>query len=140
EWLRLFPGRRIAATAWAGLAPDERALLEAYSAGVNAGLAALGAAPPEYVRPGTPLEPWKPEDCFLVGLSMWFNLQDSRGDNDESRDLVRRHLPADVVDFLFTQGSAWDAPLDRSERPVRLLPVEAWAAALRSAPAPVSAL
>jgi len=86
--LRFFPGRQWAEAALLGLDPEERAVLVAYTAGVNAGLDALGREPPEYLRPGGGPEPWRPEDSFLVALSMWYDLQDERGLLDESRQRI----------------------------------------------------
>ncbi len=56
--------------------PPERALLEAYSAGVNAGLAALGAKPFEYLLLRADPAPWRAEDSVLVVYAMFFELQD----------------------------------------------------------------
>ena len=44
---------------FARLAPAERALLERYATGVNAGLAALGARPFEYALTGAAQRPWR---------------------------------------------------------------------------------
>ncbi len=138
RYFRLFPGRELAQDAIATMPAEDRALLDAYTLGVNAGLEALAAAPPEYILPGFKAEPWLPEDCVLVGLSMYFNLQDSRGEIDEARALVRRHLPAEVVRYLFERTPEWDTPLDASVDPVPPLPVEAWAQAIAAAEEPAA--
>ena len=59
--------------------PTIAALLEAYAAGVNAGLAALGAAPPEYLLLRASPRPWRPEDTLLVVYAMYLDLQDDDG-------------------------------------------------------------
>src|SRR3989304_5490650 len=45
-------------------APDERPLLRAYPQGVGAGLAALGAPPPEYLLLRSVPAAWKEEDAL----------------------------------------------------------------------------
>ena len=55
--------------------PAYRALLEAYAAGVNAGLAALQAPPPEYLVLRQTPAPWQPEDSILTILAMFSTLQ-----------------------------------------------------------------
>src|SRR5215472_18955544 len=59
--------------------PEERAVLAAYADGVNAGLAALRAKPPEYLLLGLKPRPWLVEDSALVVASMFLTLQDSEG-------------------------------------------------------------
>ena len=44
------------------LRAEQRALLEAYSAGVNLGLSALSVRPPEYLLLRERPQPWRPED------------------------------------------------------------------------------
>ena len=53
------------------LAPARRALLDAYSAGVNSGLRDLGNVPPEYLLLRAAPDPWLPEDSFLVFFTMY---------------------------------------------------------------------
>jgi penicillin G amidase len=133
RWLRFFPGRQIAEAGFAAMPETDRALLIAYSDGVNRGLESLRAAPPEYLLPGARVEPWRPEDSILVALSMFYNLQDSRGRTDEERERVRDALPPSVVDYLLHRTSPSESPLDASVRPEPPFPVEAWAAAIEAA-------
>src|SRR5262249_26235905 len=56
-------------------APD-RALVEAYAAGVNAGLSALGSKPFEYLVLRADPAAWRPEDTVLVVLAMFLQLND----------------------------------------------------------------
>lgn len=90
---------------------DDRALFEAYTAGVNAGLAALRSRPFEYWLLRTEPAPWRPEDSALVTTSMFFQLQDSTGRTDSRQGLMTDLLPAPLVDFLTPRGTEWDAPL-----------------------------
>ena len=50
------------------LNPEQRAILEAYTAGVNAGLTALRERPFEYLVLRDRPEPWLPEDSILRHL------------------------------------------------------------------------
>ncbi|MBT5774185.1 MAG: penicillin acylase family protein [Dehalococcoidia bacterium] len=54
-------------------AADDVELLEAYAAGVNAGIAALPELPPEYRLIGTEPEPWRPEHTTLIGRLVMFS-------------------------------------------------------------------
>src|SRR3954468_13794801 len=67
---------KLAQAAVAKLAPNERALVEAYTAGVNAGLAALRERPFEYLLLRDHPVPWLPEDTMLVIYAMTIDLQD----------------------------------------------------------------
>lgn len=66
--MRTFGWARAAARTAAGLDPDTRSLLEAYSEGVNASFAeqkAAGRLHPLFARLGVEPEPWTPADCLL---------------------------------------------------------------------------
>src|SRR5687768_10878191 len=67
--------RHISREALAMASPAYRALLEAYAGGVNAGLAALQAPPPEYLVLRQTPAPWQPEDSILTILAMFGTLQ-----------------------------------------------------------------
>ena len=98
--------RRVLAAA----APAERALLESYAAGVNAGLAALGAHPFEYVLLRATPAPWRAEDSVLVIYAMYFELQDT-GQTESNLGLMADLLPPQLAAFLAPPGTEWDAPL-----------------------------
>lgn len=102
--------RAAALSALARLADDEREALEAYTAGVNAGLRSLEAPPPEYGFLKAPLEPWRLEDSLLVGLSMAAMLNDSARE-EVARAEIDESLSPDLVAFLRPAISRWDAPL-----------------------------
>ena len=89
----------------------ERAILEAYTAGVNDGLGQLGAKPFEYFVIGMDPEPWLEEDSILAVYTMFLELNDSRANRDIRRGLARRVLPQTVFEWLYPDGSEWDAPL-----------------------------
>ena len=93
------------------VAADHRAVLEAYTAGVNAGLQALEAVPFEYlVLRQDPLA-WRAEDTFLVVLSMFVTLQDADGSYEATLATMHDILPPAMFDFLNPRGSEWDAPV-----------------------------
>ncbi len=91
--------------------PRVRAIVEAYAAGVDAGLADLGSAPFEYLVLRTAPAPWRPEDSFLVLLAMFDRLQDESGQHEAAVTLLHDRLPDALARFLLPAGSEWDAPL-----------------------------
>ncbi len=89
---------------------QEQLFLEAYVAGVNAGLDALDAPPFEYlVLRDAPVR-WKPEDSILVIYAMYLKLQDE-GSRDSTRGVLHDMLPPPLYRFLTPRGTVWDAPL-----------------------------
>src|SRR4051794_37708036 len=97
---RLHGFRRVAGQVVAAATPTERTVLAAYTAGVNAGLAALGHTPWEYLVIRTVPQPWRDEDTVLCFYAMWFDLQDYRGTFERNRDAVRQALGQPALDFL----------------------------------------
>lgn len=90
---------------------DQREQLQAYVAGVNAGLEALDSRPWAYWLLRTRPEPWRHEDSLLAGLAMFFDLQDSQNRRELGLLQLRAHQPEALVDLLAAPGSAQDAPL-----------------------------
>ncbi|MFN7782567.1 MAG: penicillin acylase family protein [Lysobacterales bacterium] len=90
---------------------DQREQLQAYVAGVNAGLAALGSRPWAYWLLRTEPDPWREEDSLLAGLAMFFDLQDSQNRRELGLMQLRAHRPGALVDLLAAPGSSHDAPL-----------------------------
>lgn len=109
--LRLHRLRDVARRNLAAAPPRDRKILDAYAEGVNAGLAALGAPPFEYLLLRLDPIPWKPEDSILVTLAMFIELQDPEGTHELSLGVMHDLLPAPLFDFLTRSGSEWDAPL-----------------------------
>jgi len=114
--------RRTAAQVVAAATPAERAVLAAYTAGVNAGLAGLGGVPWEYLVIRTAPRPWHEEDTLLCFYAMWFDLQDYRGVFERNRGALRSAIGATALDFLAPRGNSWDAALDDSRFPAAPLP------------------
>jgi penicillin amidase len=104
------------------LAPADRALLDAYADGVNAGLHSLGASPFEYTLLRQAPQEWRPEDTFLVILSMFVTLQDSEGAFESSLATMHEVLPPPMVAFLNPRGTEWDAPVIGESFPTAPVP------------------
>ena len=86
---RLFRFRTLAQAGRSRQAPPEqRAIVEAYARGVNAGLASLRSRPWEYWVLQVEAAPWRPEDMALVSYAMWWDLQYG----SIEREKVRRAL------------------------------------------------
>jgi penicillin amidase len=111
---RLHGFRRTAGQVVATLDPAARAMLDAYTAGVNAGLAALSRPPWEYLVLRTAPQPWRAEDSLLCVYAMWFDLQDHRGAFELNRAALREALGQPTLEFLAPRGNSWDAALDGS--------------------------
>jgi penicillin amidase len=90
----------------------ERVVLERYVAGVNDGLAALGARPFEYGLLRSEPQPWRMEDTMLVVWAMYFDLQGHELSRKLSRGWLAVHSTPEQLAFLLPTASAWDAPLD----------------------------
>jgi penicillin amidase len=118
--------RSVARAVVAALAPGERALLDAYVAGVNAGLRSLGSRPFEYwLLNGRP-RAWSAEDSILCVHAMYLQLQDARGAAELQRGFLRAALPPAAWRFLEAGAPEWDAAVDgtRSDEPRVPLPEE----------------
>jgi penicillin amidase len=114
---RLHRFRNRARAIFKDLSSFDSAVVTAYAAGVNAGLENLGTAPFEYLLLRTKPGRWEPEDSLLVAYNMFLELQDERADRDVRRGLVHKVLPQVLFDFLYPDGTSWDAPLEGRPRP-----------------------
>ncbi len=104
--------RERAERAYAAMPDADRAVLQAYTRGVNDGLRGLGARPFEYVLLRTEPQAWRPYDTLLVIDAMYFDLQGNEFNRVLARGLLRDMLPADLLAALTLPASHWDAPLD----------------------------
>jgi penicillin amidase len=107
-------------------APEiERNVVEAYTRGVNAGLASLRARPWEYRMLRAAPRPWAPEDSVLVVHAMWWQLQygSLRSELDRRRleraatarsDAAAAHA---LIAFVYAGHSDWDSPNYSAEAP-----------------------
>jgi penicillin G amidase len=97
---------------------EERGVIEAYTHGINAGLASLATRPWEYLLlRATPRE-WLPEDSVLVVHSMWWQLQYSALTGEIDRRRLERAAAAaaggdaahELITFVYAGHSEWDTP------------------------------
>jgi penicillin amidase len=109
--VRVHRFRDEARRALAMVSPRDRTVLEAYTAGVNRGLATLGAKPFEYLILRQTPKPWAAEDSLLVVLSMFVTLQDPNGSYESMLATMRDVLPAPMFDLLAPRGTEWDSPI-----------------------------
>ena len=115
---RLFRFRSVARAVLAGATPAQRAVLEAYTRGVNAGIASLHVRPWEYLLLGAAPVPWRSEDSVLVEHAMWWDLQVSGLRREKLRQEINARLGGPqcaggwkcVLGFLYPAGTSWDAP------------------------------
>lgn len=106
----------------ARLSSDKRAELDAYVAGVNAGLAHLTVRPPEYLVLQAAPEPWTAEDTGLVLLAVMLTLQDDNWAIERFRGAAQLTLPESLYRLLDARGTEWDAPLVGGPIPTPRLP------------------
>jgi penicillin amidase len=119
---RLHRFRARATANFAAQPPAQRALLQAYADGVNAGLAALGHAPFEYSLLRVTPEKWTPVDTSLVDYAMYFDLQASDASEQLVRQSMRGILGPALAAFLAPPGTPHDAPIDGSVLPEPSMP------------------
>ena len=99
------------------LPAHQRGLLDAYTAGVNAGLAALDAKPFEYFVLRTTPAPWRGEDSLLVNFAMWLDLQDSTGRYERTLMTLRDQFGFESLAFFAPLLTPADAALDGTTAP-----------------------
>ncbi|HET9865000.1 MAG TPA: penicillin acylase family protein [Steroidobacteraceae bacterium] len=96
----------------------QRAIIESYARGVNAGLASLGARPWEYLLLRAVPRAWQPEDSVLVVHSMWWQLQHGTivyeiGRRRLERAAAQRATPEAaraLIEFVYSGYGPWDTP------------------------------
>jgi len=74
RYLKTLGFYRTAIAEYAAMPDNERAIIEAYTAGVNAYLSTVKRLPREYAILGTEPRPWEPADSVVVGTLMAFSL------------------------------------------------------------------
>jgi len=100
----------------------DRAMLDAYVAGVNRGLDDLKAAPFEYALLGQRPRKWAPEDSLLVVYAMYLDLQHDRPELELFRARAAARVGPAMADLLYPIGGELDSPLDGSAAPLPALP------------------
>lgn len=119
---RLHRFRHRCQKAYAALKPHEKPLVDAYAAGVNAGLASLKGKPFEYIALDAEPTPWKPEDSFLVVAAMFLSLQTEIWHKESVLAAVTDLYPPAVSRWLGHPSDEWDAPLQGGPLPLPPLP------------------
>jgi penicillin amidase len=104
------------------LDPDQRALVEAYCAGVNTGVAALRERTFEYLLLRQAPVPWRPEDSILVAYAMTIDLQFEDGGYERTLMTLRDEYGADALAFFAPVVTPADAALDGSTAPLAAIP------------------
>lgn len=113
EDVRVHRFRAVARRVAARMDGRDKALMDAYVDGVNAGLSALRVRPYEYLLLRSAPEPWTTEDSVLCVLSMFLTLNESRGERERTLAAMYDTLPPALADFLSPRGTEqWDAPID----------------------------
>ena len=120
--VRMHGFRRLAERIVTGLPAADRARLEAYTAGVNAGLAALAARPFEYLVLRASPQPWRPADTVLVLYAMTLDLQDSSGRHERTLMTLRDQLGREALAFFDPLITPEDAALDGTTAPLPPIP------------------
>src|SRR3954465_25572 len=101
----------VAERAAAALSPEERALSNAYCAGVNAFI--------ESHRDRLPIEfrvlryqpkPWRVQDSFLIGANMMKALNHGTANDERIRELITAKLGPELTSELYPQTSVRDHP------------------------------
>ena len=120
--LRVHRFRDVAARVISGADASSRAVLRAYTAGVNAGLESLRSRPFEYWVLGSRPEPWRDADTILCVHAMFLQLQDYSGHRQLQRGLLRSALPEGLWRFLEAGATDWEAAIDGSHAPAPAVP------------------
>jgi penicillin amidase len=125
---RRFGFRAVARRVIEAAPAQERAAVEAYTRGVNAGLHSLRARPWEYLLLRLPPRDWLPEDSVLVVHSMWWQLQYGSITAELDRRRLARAAAAaaaaatptaaqELIAFVYAGRSEWDTPNYSADAP-----------------------
>jgi penicillin amidase len=122
ENARVAPIRQIVDAQWAHMSLNDRALVQAYSDGVNAAMR-REPLPVEFHLLLYKPERWRPQDSLAVGMSTVLDLID-RWDDVIRRDVIARTSGMPPIDALYSiTDPAYDAPIvDRHVAAVAALP------------------
>ncbi|HJM75027.1 MAG TPA: penicillin acylase family protein [Dehalococcoidia bacterium] len=102
---------------------EVRVLLDAYAAGVNAGIASLPALPPEFAAMGAEPEPWHPEHTLLLGRLIMFMFS-GNWDSELLRERLIEELGAEravALDRVYPSDAATAASVAHLPAVDRLL-------------------
>ena len=108
------------------LPATQKALLKAYTQGVNQGLKTLDAAPFEYLLLRQDPVEWQEEDTILAVFSMYIDLQYYDGKRERTLAILNKMLSKKAFAFLNPKGSIWDAAIDGSQYSPSAMPSNHW--------------
>jgi penicillin G amidase len=109
--LRVHGFKQVAQQIVSQMSSSDRALLQRYVEGVNAGLKHLSVRPWEYLLLGSAPREWTAEDSLLCAFAMYLTLNDPTGQAELARAQLHAALPEELFGFLYPVGTEWDAPL-----------------------------
>ena len=119
---RMHRFRDVAARVVARADASSVALIQAYTAGVNAGLGSLRSRPFEYWLLGSRPQAWRDEDTILCVHAMFLQLQDFSGHGQLQRGLLRAALPEGLWRFLEADATDEEAAIDGSHAATPAIP------------------
>jgi len=93
------------------LSTEDRAILAAYSVGVNSGLNDLKVRPFEYIFLRQKPKPWQSADSILTLYAMFLDLSYSTARTEEIWATVRDNMSPAMTDLFLPKGNRWEAPL-----------------------------
>ncbi|MCK9607168.1 MAG: penicillin acylase family protein [Methylomonas sp.] len=103
------------------LPAEQRRLLQAYVAGVNAYLAQTRILPPEFLLLRHQSELWREEDTLLVVLGM-FQILNGYEQDERMFTVMEKALPKDLLVFLTPDTDSYTTTLVGGEKPRRFNP------------------
>jgi penicillin amidase len=112
------------------LPANQKQVLDAYVAGVNAYIYQAKMLPPEFIALNFSPEPWRAEDSILVALGMFQTLNGQEQD-ERMVTVMEKALPKQLVAFLTPDTDVYATVLlggSDSHRPAQPIPVSAFAA------------
>lgn len=118
--------RQLAEQAIANLPAPQRAELEAYTLGVNAGLSSLPKSPWEYAVLRTDPRMWSTADCGLVFYAMVLELQDEHGSYEQNLNTLHDVFGDPGVAFFNPIVGPNDSAFDGSSQPLLAPPSPAF--------------
>lgn len=120
--IRMHGFRALARQVVERLDPAHRAILDAYCAGVNAGVGALRERSFEYLLLRQSAQPWRPEDSILVVYAMTIDLQFEDGSYERTLMALRDTYGAEALAFFAPVVTPADAALDGTTAPAAPIP------------------
>ncbi|MCK5869117.1 penicillin acylase [Methylococcaceae bacterium CS1] len=111
------------------LPKDQRQILHAYTAGINAYLHNATLLAPEFLTLGYQPEPWQETDSILVSLNM-FKLLNHNAANERMLTIMKQVMPSDIMVFLTPKNDSYNAQVFLSGTEIfvadeKSIPVEA---------------